>query len=267
MFQETTVLLPGVLQAVAACLVWNALRFGRNLVPHSFQKDCMCEEEMMADDKTCPSCNKEIKASTTVCPQCREQLEIVVWEIELASGDCLHHSQVEAIREDLLSGKFQLSDRCRQYKDVLVQINDGQKQYDKIDETKWHTVKDFADREFLLLSLYDPRKAYGQRAQEITGVLVGSLVAVYWIASGLMAAGANPVLAIVLSVILLLSTFTVIGLFVAGHLIGNAYGIPLLGLVIVAFIVGIVAGIATGFTVGRWIGLQIGSRKPKLIAV
>jgi hypothetical protein len=223
------------------------------------------EEVIMAKNKTCPACAQETKDSETKCPRCGEQLEILIWEIELGSGECVRHSNVEKIREGLLSGKYQLSDKCRQYKDVLSQISEGQRQYDRIDETKWHTIRIFAENEFSLLVLYDPRKAYGQRVTGITGGLVGGLVAIGWVASGLVAAGANPLLAIVLSVILLLSTFTVIGLFIAGNLIGNAYAVPWLGLVIVAFIVGIVAGIATGFTIGRWIGFQIGSRKPIMI--
>lgn len=225
----------------------------------------------MAAKKTCPSCKKQIDENATKCPQCKKELEILFWEIEPEPGNKVLYSGEGAeatIREQLLSGKLKLSDRCRQYINMLERVENGNEHYGLKREMDWKTLRDYANAVFSLQVLYNPVSAYGKRVAQVTWVVIGSIVAIGWNMDILLAAGASPLGAFVISAILLLLTPTVIGLGIASFVVGNIYRFPPLGMAIRTFIAIIIGGLIggiVGWTVGYLIGVLIGLTKRKML--
>jgi hypothetical protein len=225
----------------------------------------------MAEKRICPACKKEIKETATRCPECQKQLEILCWEIEQESGQMVLYSGEGAeasIREDLISGKLRLLNRCRQHVKVLERVEQGEEQYGLKKEMEWKTLRDYTDNVSSLQGLYNPVKAYGREVAMTTWKIAGIIIAVGWNTDALLAAGSNPLVAIVISSVLLLLTPTGIGLGIGSVVIGNIYHIPPLGIVIrnfVAIILGILVGGAVGWTLGYVIGALIGLTKEKVL--
>lgn len=225
----------------------------------------------MAAKKTCPSCKKEINANAKKCPECQKDLEILYWDIELESGDkALYPGEgaEPSIREQLVSGKLKLSNRCRQYINVLEGVEDGQEHYGLKKEMEWKTLRNYADGVFSLQALYNPFKAYGKRVAKITWAVIGAIVAIGWNMDILLTAGANPLIALVISVVLLLLTPTVVGLGIASFVVGSTYRFPPFSMAFRTLIAIIIAGLiggAVGWTLGYLIGALVGFTKKKML--
>lgn len=226
---------------------------------------------MTEKTKPCPACNKQIDKSSKVCPECKKILRVLYWELEQASGKKTTYPESVAeaeIRERLISGDLTLSDRCRQYTDVLLGVTDGKDDYQSRNIEDWKTLKDFAGSCFSLQVLYDPVPAYGKRVAFITAITVGIIVAIGWNTSALLAVDANPIVAVILSALLLALTPTIIGLAIASFITGAIYDIPAMGMVwrtVFAIVIGGISGAVIGWTLGYLIGCIIGLTKKKVL--
>jgi hypothetical protein len=231
------------------------------------------QENPMAALKTCPACKKQIDEKATQCPECKKQLEILYWEIEQTTGEKVLYQDGEAktsIRDQLLSGQMKLTDRCRQYLHALKSVEDGIDNYSVKNDLGWKTLRDYADKVFDLQVLYNPAMAYGKSTAQTTWVIVGFLVAIGWNADILIAAGANLIVAIVFSLVLLLLTPTVLGLGIASFILAGMYQLPAMGMAIRTFfaiLIGALVGAAVGWTFGFAIGALIGLTKKKALSV
>lgn len=227
----------------------------------------------MAEKKTCPSCQKEIDADAKKCPECQTELEILYWEIETESGEKVLHSgeqSVRSIREELISGKLKLSNRSRQYIEILQRVEDGKRDYGLKEEMEWKILRDYADQEFQLQVLYRPVPAYGKRVAQITAVIFGVIVAIGWTMDILLAAGINPLIALVISIALLGFTPTVVGLGIIAFGVGVAYDITFFSLIVrppLALIAGLIVAIVVGLPIGFMIGVLIGLTRKKVLKV
>jgi hypothetical protein len=225
----------------------------------------------MSAQKICPSCNTAINPTEKKCPNCKKALELTYWEIELDTGEKTLYVGDEAeanIREHLVSGKLKLVNRCRQYTTALEKVVDGNDQYINKTELEWKSLRDYTDRVFALQVLYDPIKAYGKQAAQTTWIIIGVIVAVGWNADPFLATGANLIVAIIISIVLLLLTPTVIGLIIAAYIAAAIFGLPATGIAFRSFIsilIGMLAGGAVGWTIGNLIGVIIGSTKKKAL--
>lgn len=109
------------------------------------------------------------------------------------------------------------------------------------------------------------KKAFDEKAAEITMWLVGSTVAVGWVGAGLIAVGANPVVAIILGIVLLVAFPTIIGGFVGVGLTASIFDIAPFGLVLrilVAYVLGAVIGNVASFIAGYSMGRFKNRRGP-----
>ena len=225
----------------------------------------------MSEQVNCPSCNAKINVTAQKCPNCKKILVITNWEIELDNGEkSLYFGEkaIVNIREHLVSGKIRLANRCRQYTSVLEKVIDGNDQYTTKAESEWKSLLDYADNVFTLQVLYDPVKAYGKQAAKTTWGIVGVIVAIAWYANLFLSVGANPLAAIVVSIILLLLTPTVIGLGIAAAIAAAMFNLSGVAIVIrslISILIGVLAGGITGWTIGYLIGITIGSTKKKVI--
>jgi hypothetical protein len=192
-------------------------------------------------------------------------LEILHWEIEQESGEkALYFGEEaeKALREQLISGKLKLSNRCRQYVNVLERIEEGKEQSGLKQEKEWKTLRDYADGMFSLQKLYNPAKADGKRVARITWMVVGGIVAIGWNMQVLLTAGAPPFIAFVWSVVLLLLIPTVIGFVFGSVVVGGIHGLRpfrvafgTLGAVLIGALVGGIVGWTFGYLIGIIIGL------------
>ncbi len=222
--------------------------------------------------KRCPACERKVNEAATECPHCKKQLEVVWWEVQGGSGERLLFSgkgSIETIREQLISRQLQLSNRCRQYIEKLDRVVEGQDLYSLKKEMEWRSLRDYANKVFDLQKLYNPVEAYGKRSARITWAVVGAITAIAWNTSGLLMYGASPVVAVLLSILLLLLTPTIIGLIIGSVVISSIYNIPATGMgfrTVFAVLIGLAVGGAAGWTVGYLIGVFIGLGKKKVIA-
>ncbi|MBU1163244.1 MAG: hypothetical protein KKA75_03740 [Proteobacteria bacterium] len=228
---------------------------------------------MAKKEKECPACKKNIDESAKECPECKKRLEILNWEIQQDSGESIVFSEPdaeEAIRERLISGELKLINRCRHFTTALQRVTDENDHYENKEEKEWKTLKDYANSSFPLQVLYNPVQAYGKRVAMITGVTILIITAIAWDTEMLIAAGANPVIAVILSVLLLALTPTVIGLAITSYVVGRIYSLPPFGMAfrtLFAVVIGVLAGGAVGWTVGYLIGVIIGLTKKKVLVV
>ena len=226
---------------------------------------------MAKKKKICPACNKEIDELAIECPECEKQLEILCWEIEKESGEKVlffGKTVEESIREHLLSGKLKLSNHCRQYIKILKRMEEGKEYYGLKKEMKWKTIRAYANSVFSLQVLYSPVKACGKRTAFITWAVIGIVAAIGWNIAALLSFGANPIVAILWSMILLLLTPTVIGLAIGSFVVSKFYSLPPFGMAfrtLFAIVIGVLIGAAVGWTVGYLIGVSIGAVKKKIL--
>ncbi|MCK4816898.1 hypothetical protein KA005_14100 [bacterium] len=226
---------------------------------------------MAKKTKACPACGKQIDESAKECPECKKQLEILHWEIEQEFGEkvvFLEPNAEESVREQLISGKLKLNNRCRQFINTLQRVEDGKDHYETKQEMEWKTLRDYANSVFSLQVLYNPVQAYGKRVAFITWVIVGAITAIGWNTNILLAAGANPIVAVILSIVLLALLPTVVGLAIASIVVGGIYALPPLGMAIrslIALLIGALVGGAIGWTLGYLIGVLIGTIKKKVL--
>jgi uncharacterized membrane protein YccC len=211
---------------------------------------------MAKKKKTCPACMKKIDESAKECPECKKSLEILHWEVEKESGEkvvCSGPNAKDTIRDQLISGELNLINRCRQFTTVLQSIQDEKDHYEIKKEKDWKTLRDYANTSFSLQVLYNPVQAYGKRAAIITAATIGIITAIAWDTEMLLATGANPFLAVILSILLLTLTPTVIGLAIASYVVGGIYRLPPFGMAFRTFfsiIIGALVGAAVGWTIG-----------------
>lgn len=227
----------------------------------------------MATMKSCPSCKKEIDEKLVKCPHCQKQLEIQYWEIEQDNGEKILLTSENAestIRNNLLTTKLRLTNRARQYTDMLKSIEDGKDQYVTKQDKGWKTLRDYADQVYSLQALYNPIMADGKKMAQNVFTIVGVITAIGWNTIPLVNAGANIVLAILISGVLLILTPTVVGMAIGSFVVGNMYGFPPFGMAVrtvVAIIVGLIVGGIVGWTLGFGIGALIGLTKKKVLSL
>lgn len=227
---------------------------------------------MAKKEKTCPACDKKIDDSAKECPECKKKLEILHWEVEADSGEKIVFSEPnteDSIREQLISGKFKLINRCRQFTTVLQRVTGENDHYETKDEKEWKTLKDYANSSFSLQVLYNPVQAYGKRVAFIATATIGIITAIGWDTQMLLDAGANPIIAVILSILLLVLTPTVIGLAIGSYVVGRIYSLPPFGMAFRTFfamVIGAIIGAAVGWTIGYLIGVIIGLTKKKVLA-
>lgn len=227
---------------------------------------------MAKKEKPCPACYKKIDESATECPECKKKLEILHWELEQDSGEKMVFSEPNAedsIREQLISGKLKLINRCRQFTTALQRVVEEKDHYETKDEKDWKALKDYANSSFSLQVLYNPVQAYGKRVALIATVTIGIITAIGWDTQMLLTVGANPVIAVILSILLLVLTPTVIGLAIGSYVVGRIYGLPPFGMAFQTFfaiVIGAIIGAAAGWTIGYLIGVIIGLTKKKVLA-
>jgi hypothetical protein len=226
---------------------------------------------MAKKKKLCPACQKEINESAKKCPKCNKKLEILNWEIEWDSGQKLQLSGPDAensIRDQLISGQLKLENRCRQFVTSLQSVKDEKEYYEVKQEKDWKTLRDYANDIFSLQVLYDPQRAYGKKFALITTAIIGIITAIAWDSDLLLTVGANPIMAIICSVLLIALSPTVIGLFIASAIVGRIYHLSPFGLAVrtfVALFIGVVIGLVVGWTIGYLIGVVIGKTKKKVL--
>jgi RNA polymerase subunit RPABC4/transcription elongation factor Spt4 len=227
------------------------------------KKEIQNDIEIM-DSNKCPACHKIIKKSMNVCPECNTQLKVIFWEIENDFGKKILFDSEDLIKKQLISGTLKLNNRSRKIEKILYKIEKGKKEYKILKEMKWKTLKDYANSVFSLQVLYNPIKAYEKRLGIIILLILAFITAICWNANILLSAGANLIVAILLSILLILLSPTIIGLCIASIIIGNFYNFPPLGLFIrtsIAIGIGAIVGGLFGFPIGYLIGYFIGKSK------
>jgi len=227
---------------------------------------------MAKKTKACPACKKDIAEDATTCPLCGKQLEILHWEIEQESGEkilIIDPNAADLIREQLLSGKLKLSNRCRQYIKALMKVEEGKDEYGIKKEMEWKTLKDYANSVFSLQVLYNPAGAYGKQTAGYAVYGIGAITAIGWNASALLANGAGIIATIFWSIVLLFTNLTVIGVFIVSFIISKIYDLPPFAMAFrsyIALLIGGIVGLVGGWPIGYLIGVFIGLSKKKVLA-
>jgi hypothetical protein len=220
----------------------------------------------------CPDCKQQVAEDAASCSSCGKHLKVLSWEIESASGEKLHLTEPDAvpsIRDQLIAGKLTLSDHCRQFIKALERVEADQDVYGIKKEREWKTLRDYASKSFELQVLYDPINAYDKQTAQIVTVIVGAIMAVGWNTEALLGYDANPIIAVLLSIFLLLTTPTVVGLLIASFIVSLIYDLPAFAMAfrsLAAIFVGGLAGLVVGWPVGYLIGMFIGLSKAKVFA-
>ena len=225
---------------------------------------------MAEKHKRCPSCSGRMPASATVCPRCKTELQVTVWEIQQTASQatCFRGREaVSRIKSGLISGTLKLSDMCRQRIEVLDRIENGEPRYSVKKEKRWDSLSAYARREFELHVLFAPARAYARLGSHVGFPLVAIPTAVYWSVTGLMYAGASPLNAVLLGILMLLSVPTVILAVPVFLIVSRIYDVPAFALTFFSYVYGVVGGGVVGFTIGAAVGALLAVRKKPVVTV
>lgn len=226
----------------------------------------------MAEKLQCPACAAKLWGDGSECTACGREIEVLCWEITSGAGNFSFRGKqgLSELRERLVDGTIALGDRCRQLVERLVEVVDGTDRFEAKEDRDWKPLREYAQKEFALRALYDPVGAYGTRSAYITWAVAGIAVATAWNADGMLAAGAHPVAAVLLGLVMVVLFPTVIGVVIGALVIGAIYGIPGMGVgwrALVAVGLGAAVGGAIGWTIGYGIGALVGLRKSRAIVL